>query len=95
MKTLFRGIFSTLVGVIVCASMFLSCTENEDDGLLFDIPGQIVTEFNATVVVPFTSRNIASVMLLEATEINTLDVVSADVLVMTEAAAKIIGEVLV
>ena len=61
MKTLFRGIFSTLVGVIVCASMFLSCTENEDYGLLFDIPGQIVTEFNATVVVPFTSRNIASV----------------------------------
>ena len=61
MKTLFRGIFSTLVGVIVCASMFLSCTENEDYGLLFDVPGQIVTEFGTTIVVPFSSRNIASV----------------------------------
>ncbi len=41
------------------------------------------------------TRNIASVMLLETSEINTLDIVSADVMVMTEAAAKAIGEVLV
>ena len=53
----------------------------------------VVEELNENLIL--ATRNIASVMLLEATEINTLDVVSADVLVMTEAAAKTIGEVLV
>lgn len=61
MKTLFRGIISILFGVIACTSMLSSCTENEEYGLVFDIPGQIVTEFNTTIVVPFTSRNIASI----------------------------------
>ncbi len=41
------------------------------------------------------TRNIASVMLLEASEINTLDVVSADALLMTTEAAKKVGEVLI
>ena len=53
----------------------------------------VVEELNENLIL--ATRNIASVMLLEASEINTLDVVSADVLVMTEAAAKTIGEVLV
>ena len=53
----------------------------------------VVDELNENLIL--ATRNIASVMLLEASEINTLDVVSADVLVMTEAAAKTIGEVLV
>lgn len=61
MKTLFRGIISVVMGAIVCTSMFSSCTENEDYSLVFDLPGQIVTEFGATIVVPFSSRNIASV----------------------------------
>ena len=53
----------------------------------------VVDELNENLIL--ATRNIASIMLLEASEINTLDVVSADVLVMTEAAAKTIGEVLV
>ena len=53
----------------------------------------VAEELNENLIL--ATRNIASVMLLEANEINTLDVVSADVLVMTEAAAKTIGEVLV
>ena len=53
----------------------------------------VAEELNENLIL--ATRNIASVMLLEASEINTLDVVSADVLVMTEAAAKTIGEVLV
>lgn len=53
----------------------------------------IVDELNENLIL--ATRNIANVMLLETSEINTLDVVSADVLVMTEAAAKTIGEVLV
>lgn len=61
MKTLFRGIFTVVVSVILCTSIFSSCTEDEEIGLAFELPGQIVTEFGATIVVPFTSLNIASV----------------------------------
>jgi large subunit ribosomal protein L4 len=53
----------------------------------------VADELNENLIL--ATRNIASVMLLETSEINTLDVVSADVMVMTEAAAKAIGEVLV
>ena len=53
----------------------------------------VVEELNENLIL--ATRNIASVMLLETNEINTLDVVSADAIVMTEAAAKTIGEVLV
>ena len=52
----------------------------------------IVSELNENLIL--ATRNIASVMLLEVSEINTLDIVSADVMVVTEAAAKAIGEVL-
>lgn len=53
----------------------------------------VVDELNENLIL--ATRNIANVMLLETSEINTLDIVSADVMVMTEAAAKAIGEVLV
>ena len=53
----------------------------------------VVDELNENLVL--ATRNISSVMLLEVSEINTLDIVSADALIMTEAAAKNIGEVLV
>ena len=53
----------------------------------------VVDELNENLVL--ATRNIPSVMLLETSEINTLDIVSADALIMTEAAAKNIGEVLV
>ena len=61
MKTLFRGIIVAVVSAIICTSVFSSCSDVEDYDLAFDLPGQIVTEFNATIVVPFSSRNIASV----------------------------------
>ncbi len=41
------------------------------------------------------TRNLSNVILLEANEINTLDVVSADAMIITEAAMKQIEEVLV
>ena len=53
----------------------------------------VVDELNENLIL--ATRNIASVMLLEASEINTLDVVSADALLMTTEAAKKVGEVLV
>lgn len=53
----------------------------------------IADELNENLIL--ATRNIASVMLLEASEINTLDVVSADALLMTTEAAKKVGEVLI
>lgn len=53
----------------------------------------IADELNENLIL--ATCNIASVMLLEASEINTLDVVSADALLMTTEAAKKVGEVLI
>ncbi len=53
----------------------------------------VADELNENLIL--ATRNIASVMLLEASEINTLDVVSADALLMTTEAAKKVGEVLI
>ena len=53
----------------------------------------VADELNENLIL--ATRNIASVMLLEVSEINTLDVVSADALLMTTEAAKKVGEVLI
>jgi ribosomal protein L4 len=41
------------------------------------------------------TRNLSNVILLEASEINVLDIISADYMVVTEKAIKMIEEVLV
>ena len=52
----------------------------------------VTHELNDNIIL--ASRNIADVLLLENTEINTLDVVNSDVLVITEECVKILEEVL-
>lgn len=52
----------------------------------------VVDELTDNVIL--SSRNIPSVVLLEANEINTLDLIAADSLVITEGAVKMIEEVL-
>lgn len=52
----------------------------------------VVDELTDDVIL--ATRNLDYVLLLEASEINTLDVVSADVLIATEAAVKTIEEAL-
>ena len=53
----------------------------------------VVDELEENMVL--ATRNLSNVILLEASEINTLDVVSADYMVITEKAIKMIEEVLV
>lgn len=53
----------------------------------------VVDELNDNVVL--ATRNIKEVVLLEASEINTYDVVAADNMIITEKAVKAIEEVLV
>ena len=52
----------------------------------------VVEELNDNVILG--TRNLANVVLLEASEINTLDIVAADNMIITEAAVKAIEEVL-
>ena len=52
----------------------------------------VVNELTDDVVL--ATRNLDYVLLLEASEINTLDIVSADVLITTESAIKTIEEAL-
>jgi len=53
----------------------------------------VVDELEENMIL--ATRNLSNVILLEAGEINTLDVVSADYMVITEKAIKMIEEVLV
>jgi len=53
----------------------------------------VVEELNEEMVL--ATRNLANVMLLQADEINVLDIISADNMIVTEAAVKKIEEVLV
>jgi large subunit ribosomal protein L4 len=52
----------------------------------------VVEELNDNMVL--ATRNLSNVILLQANEINTYDVVAADAVVITEAAVKMIEEVL-
>lgn len=53
----------------------------------------VVEELNENLIL--ATRNLENVILLEANEINTLDVVSADNMIITEAAVKELEEVLI
>lgn len=52
----------------------------------------VVEELNENVIL--ATRNLTNVMLLEASEINTYDVIAADTMIITEAAVKQLEEVL-
>lgn len=53
----------------------------------------VVDELDENMVL--ATRNLSNVILLQANEINVLDIISADYMVVTEAAIKMIEEVLV
>lgn len=61
MKTLFRAFFSAAAVAMISLSTFTACTSDEEYELFFEMPGQITTELNKTLVVPFNSRNITSI----------------------------------
>ena len=52
----------------------------------------VVAELTDNIIL--ATRNLNNVLLLEASEINTLDVVSADALIITEGAIKAVEEAL-
>ena len=52
----------------------------------------VVEELTDNVILG--TRNLSNIVLLEASEINTLDIIAADKMIITEAAVKAIEEVL-
>ena len=53
----------------------------------------VVEELSENMIL--STRNLKNVILLQANEINVLDIISADKMIMTEAAIKLIEEVLI
>ncbi len=76
--------------------------ENAKTKTFVEILNNLKVEGNILIVVDeltenlvLASRNLANVILLEASEINTYDVIAADKMIITEAAVKMLEEVLV
>ena len=61
MKTLFRGVLTTVVAMMIASVAFVSCKTEEVYDFEFKLPGSVVTEFEETIVLPFKARNIVSV----------------------------------
>ena len=61
MRTLFRGVWTMVAALMVASVAFVSCETKEVYDFEFDMPGSIVTEFEKTIDIPFTARNIVSV----------------------------------
>lgn len=86
MKTLFRAIFSVAVTMALSVVIFSSCTMEEEYDFEFEMPGQIVTEFGKTIVIPFKSRNITSVTVTSSPngwKVENVDVVNKTITIIS------------
>ncbi len=85
--------------LIVVDSFIIESGKTKDAVKLFDslkVSGKVlivVDKLDENTIL--ATRNLANIVLLEASEINTLDIVSADKMIITEPALKMIEEVLV
>ena len=85
--------------LIVVDSFIIESGKTKDAVKLFDalkVTGKIlivVDKLDENTIL--ATRNLANIVLLEASEINTLDIVSSDKMIITEPALKMIEEVLV
>ena len=61
MKTLFQGVLTIVVAMMIASVAFVSCKTEEVYDFEFKLPGSVVTEFEETIVLPFKARNIVSV----------------------------------
>ena len=61
MRNIFQRIMMVVAALISCVTIFSACHTQEEYQLEFSMPGQVVTELGATVVIPFKAVNISSV----------------------------------
>lgn len=80
MKTFIRSFAAVAMIVMICASIFSSCSNKEEVyDFVFDIPGSVVTEPGSTVVMPFTAQNITSISVTaqpKGWEIKDIDMIN-------------------
>ena len=86
-------------GLIVVDNFDIQSSKTKDvKSLLANLKAEknvliVVDELNENMIL--ATRNLSNVILLQANEINVLDVISADKMIITEAAVKQIEEVLI
>lgn len=80
MKTFIRSFAVVAMIVMICASIFSSCSNKEEVyDFVFDIPGSVVTEPGSTIVMPFTAQNITSISVTaqpKGWEIKDIDMIN-------------------
>lgn len=79
MKNYFQKKWAALVVVMLCVTVLLSCSTQEESEFAFEMPGQIVTQLGATIEVPFKAVNISSVSITgvpEGWEVKSVDLVN-------------------
>lgn len=78
MKNYFQKMWATLMVVMLCVTTFLSCSTKEEYEFEFELPGRIVTQLGASVVVSFKAVNISSMSVTsvpEGWEVKDVDLV--------------------
>ena len=86
MKTLFQGVWTMVAAMMVAAFAFVSCETKEEYDFEFNMPGSIVAEFEKTIEIPFTARNIVSVSVSARPKgwiINNIDLVNSVITITT------------
>lgn len=63
MKSFLKSVFSAMTVVMLCVTMFSSCTTKEKYDFVFEMPGQITAAFNQEIVIPFKAENITSISI--------------------------------
>ena len=61
MKSFLTSVFSAVMVVTTCVTLFSSCKTEEKYDFVFEMPGQITATFGAEIVIPFTAENITSI----------------------------------
>ena len=82
MRYIFQRIMVVVAALISCVTMFSACHTNEVYELEFSMPGQVVTQLGATVVVPFKAVNISSVSITSTPagwEVGEIDLVKSTI----------------
>ena len=62
MKKYFQKMWTSLMAVMICVTVLLSCSTKEEYEFAFELPGRIVTELGASIEVSFKAVNISSIL---------------------------------
>ena len=85
MKNYFQKMWTSLMAVMICVTVFLSCSTKEEYEFEFELPGRIVSELGASIEVSFKAVNISSMSVVsipEGWEVKNVDLVKCTMTVV-------------